>query len=914
MSTQRLKLNRSDERGVVIVLVAVWLPVLALFAMFAIDVAHWYDYSRNLQSRADAAALAAGEQYGNTCLANPPNTAALNKIGEEAQLYSGPGAASDLPYNYSGLGSPLSDIPGSTYENVPGLKAGTLDQYHLLLNATDYWTGATPTTKGNPAQSFTMGTFCSATDENGRTGAMADVRLTQASLPLFIPLLGIQPNIRAHARVEIQRLLQANSIRPLAVRDPSATPCVNVNFVQTNGNDPGTAATQSVTLHAEPADPNNPGGPIIWDNGGGSSVKIPNGANLYMQASLNNCNGNGATYEANSGILYLNSYGDVPTPPNDTVGYLDPNVDGASSAPPWAKVPPGATSFFSLLDDGAPPAAGNNVRQPTAPSIVSDQITSTSTDPVAPRQDLGFPNTLTWKPGDTYTLWAYGTTSGAKHGVTYAISTNDGGTFNGSKTLIAPTSANNWYQADISNVVTSQATLNGLQVRLTNEMIGGGNGATGTSTIDEVYIQRTPAPPPAVAPAIVGSATTGDGVTLLNNLQCAPDQYFSTGGAGCGVRVCAIVAFTPGATNPHLTVNGTPMTTPSADPTNCKTSLPGATAWTSPFLPVNLLSGQQQFTLAWQEDYAPGGLPGCNGAGNNCHASFGVEQQAYGACNGNAGANTCADPDDSGPIVLAQVGEGLAGTIGSFKGGTTHNLLIKVEVQGLNADKPGDGKPPEVLRFATNSDHQTGLIDCGQGNGASADDTAITNGCPVVGDPNCKVAELCAPLMINQRAGVCDPANRTINPANAADCVTTTGGNRRTKIPGAIADIVVTGGNCSPNYWNAPGGPPANDPRKLIFIITAPADLSGQNGPVTIPIRNFATFYVTGWDTHVNPKCNNVVPAGQPGNDPFPGPGGNADNGAIWGHWMNNVDPDGGGTGTLCDFNSFGDCVAVLSR
>src|SRR3954452_23179011 len=95
--------TRNSERGAVIVMVAVWLPVLAIFASFAIDFGHFFDYSRNLQNRADAAAIAAGDQLGTLCAANPtdPRTSPELPVGEMAQLFSGPpGSASDLPYPY----------------------------------------------------------------------------------------------------------------------------------------------------------------------------------------------------------------------------------------------------------------------------------------------------------------------------------------------------------------------------------------------------------------------------------------------------------------------------------------------------------------------------------------------------------------------------------------------------------------------------------------------------------------------------------------------------------------------------------------------------------------------------------------------------------------------------------------------
>ena len=51
---------RDDERGQVIVLAAVMIPVFLLIAALALDVGNWYTHKRQLQNRADAAAFAAG--------------------------------------------------------------------------------------------------------------------------------------------------------------------------------------------------------------------------------------------------------------------------------------------------------------------------------------------------------------------------------------------------------------------------------------------------------------------------------------------------------------------------------------------------------------------------------------------------------------------------------------------------------------------------------------------------------------------------------------------------------------------------------------------------------------------------------------------------------------------------------------
>ena len=157
------------------VIVAVTLPILLLFVMFAIDVAHWFDYSRNLQNRADAAALAAGLEYGGTCAVSNPSATAMGNIGQVAQNYAGAGPTSDLFYPYQ----------AANEHNLPNLTAGSLDHYHVLINSQNFWQSGQSST----SQSFTMGapsTVCSSLDEDGKRGPFVDVKVTQDSLP-FVP-------------------------------------------------------------------------------------------------------------------------------------------------------------------------------------------------------------------------------------------------------------------------------------------------------------------------------------------------------------------------------------------------------------------------------------------------------------------------------------------------------------------------------------------------------------------------------------------------------------------------------------------------------------------------------------------------------------------------------------------------------
>jgi hypothetical protein len=360
-----------------------------------------------------------------------------------------------------------------------------------------------------------------------------------------------------------------------------------------------------------------------------------------------------------------------------------------------------------------------------------------------------------------------------------------------------------------------------------------------------------------------------------------------------------------------LTVGGT-----FAD--NSVVTLTGDNHWTSGVagFTIPVQDGRHPIRIDWsQSSGSVGGNP-CTGA-SPCTGTFGIQQQAFGAC------SVCDAPDDSGPIVALRLhlpaptdAKGTSGR-NAFQVGSTPNLVVELVVQGLGFDKPDPATPPQVLRVGTSTDKATGLIDCGQGNGANADADAITNGCPLVNTAACSNFDFCAPLKAYDATkhplGKCDPLLRqTADPAYA-DCVNTISGTRRSKIPEAIANRVINEGGCDANNWTAyakdpvknpiPGG----DPRAFLFIITAPADLTKNS---LVPIKTFATFYVTGWDT------GGSLPSCPPPdlNDPFPGKGKSSQNGAIWGHWIKYTDPTVSGDGTFCDPTLFGVCASVLTR
>ena len=416
-----------------------------------------------------------------------------------------------------------------------------------------------------------------------------------------------------------------------------------------------------------------------------------------------------------------------------------------------------------------------------------------------------------------------------------------------------------------------------------------------------LYINSHPASDPAIAAGQAPKLTSG-GVTMVNG-TCAPDQYFTT--KACSATISAWIEFQPqGVGQPALNSgdvivkaidheSGGTTNTYTLTPTSFQ---PGVPVQFTGTVPIGANDGIKRFEITWEQtNNSVTGYGNCKKGGNNpCTDTFGIQQEAFGACDG------CDQPDDSGPMVLAQLSQSGGGNLtNSLATGSTPNLVVTLQLASLAAAQPGD--PPIVLRFG--SGQQTGLVDCGQGNGASSDATAIQYGC---GPNDTHFTPRLNPLFVNTRNGDC--TNPPWPMINHQDCVQTTPGNRRNKIPGAFVARITGANGCAgaKNNWPNPG---PNDPRAITMIITSDVDLTlAHNGSQAwIPIWQFATFYVTGWDTQEKPVCGD--------NDPFPGGGKkNQQNATIWGHWMSYTDNTGTGNGSGCTLNALGNCVPVLTR
>jgi Flp pilus assembly protein TadG len=785
-----------SERGTVMVLAGVALFPIMFLAAFAIDVSHWWDYSRNLQNRADAAALAGAAAYGNTCFAGgaPGSTATGNQslIGKWAQLYSGAGVnetAGNLPYTDGAVaGPPYSTTtgPGTGWNvttngyinntiqgpvNSPlTLRLGSLNDFWLVLNGRDYAEngGTSFTMNSSNASDFCGGaaasdphwdqTECpSQTPVLPCTGsgipsaaAMIDVKVSQRRLPLFFPLISGRPTLHAHARAMLEGEASSPS-EPIAVGDNGFTPCVSVKVF-----DPANPTTPMQTVALSRVTPANQSGPVQWDNSGSipggatpdTTFQMPSSGNVYLQPYLNDCNGNGVSYDSdtNTGLLMINNH---PASAPSVASGQQPQINTNGVTVSGGPCPNATTQYFSV---GACPVTVNA-------------------------------------------------------GVTFA--------------------------SDVTPAVKAKV----------------------------FYIDRT------------WDNTNNVWVTS------PPVQLSRPGTGGC------------------------PAAFYCGDPTIPDTS------------------GIHQFVITWEED--AGNIGGTDCSANPtpavCKGSFGIQAQTFAACNG------CDQPDDSGPVIYMRVSDNGLNDANTMAGGSLgHSLVFTVKVAGLGAATFGD--PATVLRFPTSGNHQTGLIDCGQGTGTNADSYVVYYGC---GPQNPQFNPPLNSLFINTRNTCGTPPGPPWPVAGQQDCVQTTPGTRR---QGIICPLVlrVVGaplanncnqnvGTCPVNYWTKNQGniDDAGDPRALTFIITSAVDLASVAGSPQgwVPIRRFATFYITGWDSAVAPQCPSQ---GQyVGNEPFPIKGKqNSQNAAVWGHWINYSDSAGTGNNQPCDLTSLQpiNCVPVLTR
>ncbi|HEX8854153.1 MAG TPA: TadE family protein [Thermoleophilaceae bacterium] len=259
----------SGERGGVLVMFALWLPILVLFITLVVDVANWFEHKRHLQLQADAAALAGGGRFGAPC----DDTA----ITDTATAYGG------ATYN--------AQVGGTAPANV-----------HMEFNSQTYFGQSSPVDS-----TVVTGSPCAA--------LMLDVKMTETDLPWLFSVAKFVPFINAHARVSVRQIDNQQGALPVGVPDVNPK-LAKVTFVdESDGTVLGSASMTRVGSDAQ--------GNALWDNSGspvpvtfqksgnpqrmdvGVRVALSGGNSTNCTDPLVNCYDAGST---NGGLDYIRGY------------------------------------------------------------------------------------------------------------------------------------------------------------------------------------------------------------------------------------------------------------------------------------------------------------------------------------------------------------------------------------------------------------------------------------------------------------------------------------------------------------------------------------------------------------------------------------------------------------------------------
>jgi hypothetical protein len=376
-------------------------------------------------------------------------------------------------------------------------------------------------------------------------------------------------------------------------------------------------------------------------------------------------------------------------------------------------------------------------------------------------------------------------------------------------------------------------------------------------------------------------------VTLFPGIGCT-DPYFSNGSCTLGVRAVVDFGGDPAAVGAKLeaTVGGTtrPLTYDAA------TGLWESTG--ANFFTVGAGAGPVSVELDWEETIGTVAGETCKtSGGNKCKGTFGVVQRTFSATEAR-----------SGPIKLAQIWESGSFWANSFEQGTTHDLVVKVGILANLQNAQSVSDPVVALRVIGGSQNQS--LDCDPNYSKLKDELAFG----------------CRPQYTKNTGTACPGgASALWATPQPWPCVAIQTGSATNQVPAGLNQRVLGSekpsvcpplGELGHNNWSMFEDPglPEGDPRIVQVFLTPFGSFDGS-GSTTVAVTSFATFYVTGWTAQGGGFAN---PCQGNGDDPVP----NDDAGYIVGHFIKYVQTlnSGGGSGELCDFTSFGSCVAVLTH
>jgi len=368
-----------------------------------------------------------------------------------------------------------------------------------------------------------------------------------------------------------------------------------------------------------------------------------------------------------------------------------------------------------------------------------------------------------------------------------------------------------------------------------------------------------------------GAAPAVRNAWLLPGGSCAPDAYFAA--ADCSAGIQAEVDL--GATHPLTGTGVTAEVWASVDGNGqyqlTRGGSAGLVTWTAlgglPFVG----GGPHTVELNWDWTQTSGtwnGLTCTTKKSNPCTAgaTFGVIQRGF-----VAGGT-------SGPLHRVQVFESGVTSSGSnsFQTGTTPTLGLSIAVSGSLKVQSLASDPVVELRVVGS---QNQSVDCD----------------PAVSNLASEIAQGCGPAYKINPSLACPAYNQLWSLPQPWECVKTQTGGAVGQVEKGMKDRILGGANtCTapinwPNYT-------IGDPRIMPLIIT-PFGSFGGSGNDIVPVIDFGTFYVVGWNGDPCPGAH-AVPKGY-----------------IAGHFIKYAAPNPHGAGdAVCNPNALTPCVAVMTR
>jgi hypothetical protein len=183
---------------------------------------------------------------------------------------------------------------------------------------------------------------------------------------------------------------------------------------------------------------------------------------------------------------------------------------------------------------------------------------------------------------------------------------------------------------------------------------------------------------------------------------------------------------------------------------------------------------------------------------------------------------------------------------------------------------------------------------------------------PAISQLKTELAQGCAPTYGRNTGTACpNTATDLWGTAQPWQCVAIQTGSATNQVPAGL-NLRILGDEkptacTSPNNWSDFPDLDPGDPR-LVQVFLTPFGAFGGSGSTTVPVTDFATFYITGWTSQGGGFAN---PCQGNGDDPVP----NNDGGYIVGHFVKYIQSLNPGSGSEpCDMGAFGSCIVELTR